>query len=189
MRLAILLLFGSSILLAGPEPSNWVGNFEPCSTHAELFKHGHMDLGVRISTSNPELARQFKNAMNFWAKILDMSWYEDDSSFCSVQLVDGQTSLFKNGTVARSQFTDWDNFQGWIAFDRTAPLTKTELFLTAVHEIGHMFGLKHNPSARSIMYFLDLEGPEVLETADLMSLATRHKLRIASIDRPIKPTS
>jgi hypothetical protein len=28
--------------------------------------------------------------------------YEEDSSFCSVQLVDGQTSLFRNGTVARS---------------------------------------------------------------------------------------
>lgn len=188
MRLAILVLFGSSIVLAG-EPSNWVGNFEPCSKHSELLKRGHMNLGVRISTSNPELGRQFKKAMNFWAKVLDMTWYEEDSSFCSIQLVDGQTSLFKNGTVARSQFTEWDNFQGWIAFDPTAPLTKTEMFLTAVHEMGHMFGLKHNPSARSVMYFLDLEGPEVLETADLKSLAAHHKLRIASLDKPIRPTS
>lgn len=171
------------MLAADHEPSNWVGDFEPCSRHSEVLKHGHMNLGVRISTSNPELAREFKKAMNFWAKILDMSWYEEDSSSCSIQLVDGQTSLFKNGTVARSQFTEWDNFQGWIAFDPTAPLTKTEMFLTAVHEMGHMFGLKHNPSATSVMYFLDLEGPEVLETADLRSLATHHKLRIASGDQ------
>lgn len=189
MRLALLGLLGSSILLAGPEPSNWVGNFEPCSRHSELLKHEHMNLGVRISTSNPELARQFKRAMNFWAKVLDMTWYEEDSASCSVQLVDGQMSLFRNGTVARSQFTEWDNFQGWIAFDPTAPLTKTEMFLTAVHEMGHLFGLKHNPSARSVMYFLDLEGPEVLETDDLISLARHHKLRIASIEKPIKPSA
>ena len=176
------------MLLAGQE-SNWVGNFQPCGRHVELLKHDHMDLGLRLSTANPELARQFKKAMNFWSKILDMNWHEDDTEYCSVQLVDGHRALFQNGTIARSQFTEWGNFQGWVAFDPRAPLTRTELFLTAVHEIGHLLGLKHNPSAGSVMYFLDLEGPEVLERVDLVSLASRHKMRIASLEKPIKPVA
>ncbi len=189
MRLTILLLLGSTLLLAEHDASNWGGEFEPCERRSELLKHDHMDLGVRFSTSNPDLAKQFRRAMNFWATVVDLSWYEDDSSSCSLQLVDGHTTLFRNGTVARSQFTEWDNFQGWIAFDPTAPLTRTEMFLTSVHEIGHILGLKHNPSPKSIMYFLDLEGPEMLETEDLVSLASHHKLRLRSWDKPIRPSA
>jgi predicted Zn-dependent protease len=59
------------------------------------------------------------------------------------------------------------------------------MFLTAVHEIGHIFGLKHNPSTRSVMYYLDLEGSEVLDREDLSALASRHRLRLSSVDEPI----
>ena len=48
-----------------------------------------------------------------------------------------------------------------------------------------MLGLKHNPSAHSVMYYLDLEGTEVLDQSDLERLATRHKLRVTSIHDPI----
>ena len=166
-------------------PVNWVGTFAPCDQRSELLKRGPMNLGVRLSTSNANLARQFKKAMNFWARVIDMRWHEEDTSSCAVQLVDGTPSILTNAVVARSQFTDWGNFQGWIAFDAKAPLTKLEMFVTAVHEIGHMLGLKHNPSAQSVMYYLDLEGVEVLDTADLSSLATHHKMRIESLDSPI----
>ena len=103
----------------------------------------------------------------------------------AMELVDGTPSIFKNAIVARSQFTEWENFQGWIAFDPRAPLTTTEMYLTAVHEIGHMLGLKHNPSAKSIMYFIDLEGPEVLDARDIEALAVHHRLRVEPIDAPI----
>lgn len=139
-----------------------------------------MDLSVRISTSNRVLATQFRKAMDFWAEVLDMEWYDDNSSFCSIQLVDGDRIILQDTVVARSQFTDRANFQGFIAFDPNAPLTPTEMYLTAVHEIGHMLGLKHNPSAKSVMYHIDLEGPEVLDEFDIESLAKFHKLRVSN---------
>jgi hypothetical protein len=186
IRIALLwplLTFPASF--ADQRTTNWAGDFSPCNQRFQLLRHDPMDLGVKISTSNPELALEFRLAMNFWAKVLDMHWHEDTSTSCAVQLVDGTPAILKSSIVARSQFTEWDNFQGWIAFNPRAPLSDTEMYLTAVHEIGHMLGLKHNPSAKSVMYYLDLEGSEVLDAADLASLASRHKLRLASLADPV----
>jgi len=170
---------------ADQRTTNWIGDFSPCESRFELLRHEPMRLGVKISTSNPILARQFRGAMDFWSQVLDMRWHDDPSATCAVQLVDGTPSILKKTIVARAQFTDWDNFQGWIALNPRAPLTQEEMFLTAVHEIGHIFGLKHNPSTRSVMYYLDLEGSEVLDREDLSALASRHRLRLSSVDEPI----
>jgi hypothetical protein len=178
-----LLTFPAS--LADRQTTNWAGDFSHCNHRFELLKHDPMDLGVKISTSNPELAAAFRRAMSFWAKVLYMQWHEDASSSCAVQLVDGTPAVLQRNIVARSQFTEWDNFQGWIAFNPKAPLSDTEMYLTAVHEIGHMLGLKHNPSARSVMYYLDLDGSEVLDRRDLTALASRHKLRLSSLAEPV----
>jgi hypothetical protein len=161
MRLFVLwLLVPLSASFADQRTVNWTGPYTVCNQHGELLKHGAMDLGVKFSTANPELEQQFRQALSFWAEVLDMRWHEDASSSCSIQLVDGTPEILKRTIVARSQFTDWDNFQGWIAFNPNAQLTNVEMYLTAVHEIGHMLGLKHNPDARSVMYYLDLEGQE-----------------------------
>jgi hypothetical protein len=164
---------------------NWTGNFAPCSRHSELFKYGPMSLGVKFSTSNRAIEREFKKAMDFWSGVIEMEWHEDDSSACSINVVDGTPDILTNSVIARSQFPEWENFEGWIAFDPHAPLSKFEMYVTAVHEIGHMLGLKHNPSASSIMYFLDLEGPEVLDNRDLVSLAEHHQLSMSTLAGPI----
>lgn len=184
--LAVLLL-ASAVpeCLAATQPVNWSGAFSPCNNHSEFLKHDFMNLGVHISSSNRTLAREFQKAMDFWANILDMTWHNDNSATCAVQLVDGTPEILADATVARSQFTGWANFQGWIAFDPRAPLTRTEMYVTAVHEIGHMLGLQHNPNANSIMYYIDLEGTEVLDANDLAALAEHHKLRLDSRQAPI----
>jgi hypothetical protein len=156
---------------------NWSGSYSSCDQRFELLKHGPLDLGVKISTSNPALAEQFRLAMAFWSDVIDMRWHEETGNACAIQLVEGTREILKKSIVARAQFTDWDNFQGWIAFDPGARLSRVEMYLTAVHEIGHLLGLKHNPNAKSVMYYLDLEGPEYLDASDLTSLAQRHKLR------------
>jgi hypothetical protein len=179
MRLPILwMLIPLTVSFGDQRTSNWTGPYSACDQRGELLKHQAMDIGVKFSTSNPELEGEFRQALTFWSEVLDMKWHEDPTSSCSIQLVDGTPEILKRSIVARSQFTDWDNFQGWIAFNPTAGLTRTEMYLTAVHEIGHMLGLKHNPNARSVMYYLDLEGQEYLDATDLALLAARHKVRM-----------
>jgi hypothetical protein len=38
-------------------------------------------------------------------------------------------------------------------------------------------GLRHNTSPVSVMYFLDVNGDEVLDIKDLVALSRRHKVR------------
>lgn len=188
-RLRGLFALAAAVALTASEPAseftapqhvNWTGSFAPCGRRSELLKHNHMNVGLRLSTSNRTLGREFRRAMDFWSSVVDMSWYEDETSSCALQVVDGTSSILTNATIARSQFTDWSNFQGLIAFDPNAPLTRTGMYLTAVHEIGHILGLKHNSNPSSVMYYLDLREREVLDRSDLAALASRHKLRVST---------
>jgi hypothetical protein len=148
-----------------------------------------MDLGVRLATANPFLAAQFRRAMDAWAMILDLDWHEDDSQNCSIELVDGESELFQSAPrlmVARSQFPDRLDFQGWIAFNPAQTLDETALYWISLHEIGHMFGLQHSSNANSVMYGFAVDDPEWLDAADLASLAAHHKLRFATIDKAVR---
>ena len=162
--------------------ANWKGPYAPCTLHADLLKREHVDLAVRISTSNRDLARQFRRAMDFWSGVLDIDWHEVVSEVCSIQLVDGTPEVFSFGgactcAVARSQFPDESDFQGWIAFNPILESSPEEMFRDAVHEIGHLFGLHHNPDVSSVMFFSDFGQDVSLDSADLKALAAQHKLR------------
>lgn len=167
-------------------PANWTGKFAPCDRHNDLLSHGHLDLAVRISTANALLAQQFENALDFWSRVLDLDWHEVGADEeCSMQLVDGTASLFHWCVCmsARSQLPDRDNFQGWIAFNPRFKLSKDEMFLDSVHEIGHVLGLAHNPDESSVMAsFGNEDGSSWLDAADLDQLALRHTLRPGIID-------
>ena len=102
----------STLALGGATPSNWSGGYAPCNRHPDLLNHEHVDLGVRISTANAVLGRQFERAMEFWRGIVDLEWHEVDSQDCSLQLVDGAPELFlPAGIAARSQFRIGRNFR------------------------------------------------------------------------------
>ena len=186
MRLIPFWLLLCLSVAEGETAANWSANYPPCNRHSELLKQGHMDLGVRVATTNPFLAEQFRRAMDSWARILDLDWHEDDTQNCSIQVVDGARELFQPAyVVARSQLPDRLDFQGWIAFNPAQTLSETELYRISVHEIGHILGLQHSSNVMSVMYFLNLEGLEWLDPADLAGLAKHHKLRIATFDRPV----
>jgi hypothetical protein len=186
MRLISLLPLICFGVAQAESPANWSADRPPCNRHSELLKPGHMDLGVRLATTNPVLAEQFRRAMDSWSKILDLEWHEDDTQNCSIQVFDGERELFQPVCVAaRSQLPDRRDFHGWIAFNPEQTLSDTELYRISVHEIGHMLGLPHSSNAMSVMYFLDLDGPEWLDPADLAALAKHHKMRIAALDKAV----
>jgi hypothetical protein len=166
-------------------PGEWSGNYSPCDRHEEVLKHEHMNLGVRFNASDPGLVDAFFHALDFWATVLDMEWHEEDSRACSIEIVDGNRGLFRPGEVARAQFPGGQFFQGWIAVNRTVALQDSEQYFVAVHELGHLMGLRHNPSARSVMYYLNLDGPLLLDSADLGALTVLHKLRSERMTVPV----
>jgi Matrixin len=188
-RLMMLCLMLTVTVRAGTPPGAWTGPYSPCDGHAEILKQGPMNLGVRFSTSNPTLKTEFAHAMSFWASVLDMNWHEEDSRACAIQAVDGVPDLFVPGAVARAQFPGQPEYQGWIAFNPGRSLPANELFLTAVHELGHVLGLPHSANASSAMYFLALDGPVFLDSADLAALATRHRLRAVAGKDGVPPLS
>ena len=81
--------------------------------------------------------------------------------------------------MARAQFPDRLIFQGWVAIDSRASayLAGNEATATWIHEIGHLFGLKHNPSATSIMFFIDVDTSSKLDSQDLRAISSLHALR------------
>ncbi len=186
MRFLALLLVCLGALHAGTPP-NWTGNYSPCNQHSDLMARGHVDLGVRMSTANPVLAKQFRRAMDFWSSILDLSWHEDDSQNCALQLIDGEKALFEpQAMAARAQLPDRPDFQGWVAFNPRKELSETELYRISVHEIGHLLGLPHSANANSVMYAFDLDGQNWLDASDLEALSAHHKLRAARGSQAIR---
>jgi hypothetical protein len=184
----IKLIFAAIFLCLSITPGNakasqnWSGAYAPCGRHGDLLTREHMNLGVRISTSNAVLEREFKRAMDFWSQVLDVDWHEVASEDCSIQLVDGTPEVFSfDGgcacATARSQFPGEPGFQGWVAFNPMLASTPQEMFRDSVHEIGHLFGLHHNPDMSSVMFFSDFGQDASLEITDLKALAAMHRLR------------
>ena len=189
MRTTILfVLFLTAVMAQAATPNrNWSGPYSPCLNHEDLLSRGHLDLAVRIATPNLVLAQQFEKAMEYWSEILDMTWHEVDSENCAVQLVDGTPELFASGgctcMAARSQLPDRPGFQGWIAFNPAMHSTAEQMFRDSVHELGHLFGLQHNPSSASVMFFDNFDQDGTLDLFDLRALAAVHKLRPRVLQR------
>lgn len=181
----VLCLLTGSAAIARERAGNWSANDSACDGHSELLKKGALKIGVRFSTSNPALQTACARALDFWAIVLDMEWHEDDSHGCAIQIVDGRPDLFIPVEIARAQLPNRRGFQGRIAFNPAASLPASEQFFVAVHELGHLLGLPHNPSASSIMFYLNVDEPFVLDKADLTALAAIHKLRIDGLDQPL----
>ena len=188
LQLTVFCLLTVSASIPGEGSGNWSGKYSACDGHSELLKTGHLKLGVRFSTSNPELAVECAQALDFWTTVLDMEWHEDNSRGCAIQIVDGHPDLFIPSQIARAQLPNRSGFQGWIAFNPRVSLSENEHVIAAVHELGHIFGLPHNSSASSIMFYLQVDGPLILDRADLMALAAHHKLRIDRLDQPLVVT-
>jgi len=161
-----------------PRP-NWTSPDAPCAKYDELRKTVLGDIGVKIDVTG-EWADGFRRALTFWNMVLAANFYEETRlDDCSIRIIYGGPDIVGDVIVARSQATDRDNFRGKIAVRPIASqeLSSSVTYAAAVHEIGHMLGLKHNTSANSVMYYLGLDGTEALDAEDILNLSWRHKVR------------
>lgn len=177
LKLPLLLLVLDLTCVA--QSANWTGPYEPCRNSAELKRLAHLRIGVRYDISDRLLIHEFQEAFAFWARVLDAEFYSDQSTSCAIAVVEGTPDVLGGLIVARSHLPDRANFQGWIAVD---PKASTYLsFREAVgvwsHEIGHLLGLKHSTSPRSLMYFIDVDSTSRLDSADLRALSRLHAVR------------
>jgi hypothetical protein len=68
-----------------------------------------MSLGVRYDTTDPVVIQQFHPAFDFWTKVLDADFHDEQSTSCAIAVVDGTKEVLRqnSGTVARAQLLDW----------------------------------------------------------------------------------
>jgi predicted Zn-dependent protease len=161
--------------------SNWTSPDAPCAKFDDLRKPLLGDVGVKVDAAQP-WADGFRRALGFWNTVLAASLHEETGlSACSVRIIDGGPDILGHAVAARSQIIDQANFEGKIAVSQAAAkeMSSAEIYAAAVHEIGHILGLKHNANIHSVMYFLDVDGTDVLDGKDILDLSRRRQLRPA----------
>jgi hypothetical protein len=169
--------------------SNWTSADAPCAKYDDLRNPVLGDIGVKIDAAGP-WADGFRRALRLWNSVLAANFHEETNlDVCAIRIVNAGPDVLTNAIVARSQLTEWDNFRGKIAVSQRAAKTmsRAEMYATAVHEFGHMLGLKHNASSHSFMYFLNVDGSEVLDQKDILDLGKRHMLRAAVVSASLPP--
>jgi hypothetical protein len=169
--------------------ANWTSADAPCGRYDKMRNPMLGNIGVKIDATGP-WADGFRQALVFWNRVLIANFHEETNlNTCTVRIIDGGPDILNKAIVARSQLPEKDNFRGKIAVSPGAAkkMTRSELYAAAVHEFGHMLGLSHNASSRSVMYFLDITGNEVLDGKDICALSTHHKLRPAIVSTGFLP--
>ena len=168
--------------------SNWTSADAPCANYDDLLKPVLGDIGVRFDAGS--LGGAFRWALSFWNTVLTANLHEDkDLNTCAVRIIEGGPDILDHTVVARSHIPDWADFQGKIAVSSEAAkhMSRSEMYGTAIHEVGHILGLKHNPSCRSVMYFLNVNGSEALDHEDILELRKHHQLRPAIAATGFRP--
>jgi hypothetical protein len=164
-------------------PSNWDSPDAPCAQYDNLRSRVLGNIGVKIDV-NRAWAKAFRRALKFWNSVLLVNFHEERSlNACSIRIVSGSPEILNNAILARSQLIGRMNFRGKIAVSpgSAKEMNSVSIYAAAVHELGHILGLKHNASSRSIMYFLNVDGAECLDREDILELSAYHELRPATI--------
>ena len=161
---------------SSPKRVNWSTPDQPCANYNDLKKYALGDIGVKIDVSDPAWAAAFRRALVFWNKVLDVNFYEEKNiNACALRITDGPLGMFADGHTAFAQFTDLDGFEAKIVVLPQVPLSPAGKFVNAVHEIGHIVDLRHNPDPVSVMY------PNIENSSKRREFANAVQYRISQI--------
>jgi hypothetical protein len=163
---------------SSPEAMNWSTPDEPCAKYNDLKKYALGDIGVKIDVSDPAWAAAFRRALVFWNKILEVNFHEEKNIHaCALRVTDGSLWMFEGGYTAFAQSADLNGFEAKIVVLPQVPCSPAARFVNAVHEIGHVVDLRHNPDPSSVMY-PDIENlSEMREFSNAMEYGISHTLR------------
>jgi hypothetical protein len=161
---------------------NWSTSDKPCANYNDLKKYALGDIGVKIDVSDPAWAAAFRRALVFWNKVLDVNFYEEKNiNACALRITDGPLVMFGGGFTAFAQFTDLDGFEAKIVVLPQVPLSPAGKFVNAVHEIGHIVDLKHNPDPKSVMY------PFIENSSKLRQFANAVQYKVSHLRYILEP--
>jgi hypothetical protein len=167
---------------SSPKRVNWSTPDQPCANYNDLKKYALGDIGVKIDVSDPAWAAAFRRALVFWNKVLDVNFYEEKNiNACALRITDGPLGMFADGHTAFAQFTDLDGFEAKIVVLPQVPLSPAGKFVNAVHEIGHIVDLKHNPDPKSVMY------PFIENSSKLRQFANAVQYKVSHLRYILEP--
>lgn len=167
---------------SSPKRVNWSTPDKPCANYNDLKKYDLGDIGVKIDVSDPAWAAAFRRALVFWNKVLDVNFHEEKNiNACALRITDGPLVMFGGGFTAFAQFADLDGFEAKIVVLPQVPLSPAGKFVNAVHEIGHIVDLKHNPDPKSVMY------PFIENSSKLRQFANAVQYRVSHLRHILEP--
>ncbi len=164
---------------------NWSTSDKPCAHYNDLKKYDLGNIGVKIDVSDPAWAAAFRHALVFWNKILDVNFHEEKNiNACALRITDGPIVMFGGGFTAFAQFADLDGFEAKIVVLPQVPLSPAGKFVNAVHEVGHIVDLRHNPDPKSVMYPFIENSSKPREFANAMQYRFSQILNLRHILKP-----
>jgi len=167
---------------SSPKRVNWSTPDKPCANYNDLKKYALGDIGVKIDVSDSAWAAAFRRALVFWNKVLDVNFYEEKNiNACALHITDGPPVMFGGGFTAFAQFADLDGFEAKIVVLPQVPLSPAGKFVNAVHEIGHIVDLKHNPDPKSVMY------PFIENSSKLRQFANAVQYKVSHLRHILEP--
>lgn len=158
-----------------------------CGVYGDLLTTGHLAIRVKLDQVNQGDAWAMKQALKYWATILDMSvTIDNDLRTCNLELV------YANDATNRIAYTvlpHYEGFNGVISYNIRRRVQAGTLTAILIHECGHVFGLCHTRDRRSVMYYRVDSNQAVdgarLSQYDIEEAGKLHDLRRSSLAAPL----
>lgn len=151
-----------------------------CQASADLLSQEHLTIRAKLDQVSAVDGWALQEALKYWAGVLDLDWKQDnDLNTCNLEL------LYTTEQTARIAYTIMPHaigFDGAIYLNTTyrTPANRLAEVALLIHELGHVFGLVHNPDLNSVMNYRNESASGAagrLTAADIERVGRMHALR------------